>query len=365
MDAWGPAQSALILLVAALNLIGLAMVLSASSVGSFYQGTGTWYHFTRQAMWVALGLGVLIVARSVNYQVWRRLIPLGLAITVTLLIAVFIPAFGVTANGSTRWLQVGPITFQPSELVKLTMLVYTADLLAQRQHELRRPVRTLLPVFVVFTVIGGLVLVQPDLGTVIVAGGVTIAVLFAGGVSLGPLAAATTVAGGLAIVLTMTEDYRRDRLLAVLDPWDDPLNTGYQTIQSMVGIASGGVSGVGLGQGRAKWGFLPESHTDFIFAVIAEEMGFIGAVLVISMFVMIAASGVRVALRAPDRFGTLVAMGIVVWLMLQATVNIGAVVGVLPITGVTLPFVSFGGTSLLVSMAAMGILLNIAKQGRA
>ena len=169
----------------------------------------------------------------------------------------------------------------------------------------------------------------------------------------------------LAMTLAMTEGYRRNRLLAFLDPWEDPLNTGYQTIQSLVGVASGGVTGVGLGEGRAKWGYLPEAHTDFIYAVVGEEMGFIGSVMVLALFATLAAVGVRIALRAPDRFGTLVAIGIVVWLVLQALVNVGTVVGVLPITGLPLPFVSFGGTSLVVGMAAIGLLLNIGRQGSA
>ncbi len=362
---WGTAQLVVVVVVAALNVIGLAMVLSASSVGSLYQGTGTWYYFFRQGIGIGLGIVVLLVVRAVPYQLWRRAIPFGLATTLVLLIAVLVPGVGVSANGSTRWVGVGPITFQPSELLKLVMLLYTADVIAQRQRELDRPARTLVPVLLVFALFGSLVLLQPDLGTVIVAGGITLGVLFIGGVSLGPLAGSAFVGITLATVLSMTEEYRRARLLAFVDPWADPLNTGYQTIQSMVGIASGGITGVGVGQGRAKWGFLPESHTDFIFAVLAEEMGLVGASLVLGMFLILAAMGVRIALRAPDRFGMLTAMGIVMWLTLQAVVNIGAVVGVMPITGVTLPFVSFGGTSLLVSMAAIGILLNIGRQGAA
>ncbi len=362
---WGTAQLVVVAVVAALNVIGLAMVLSASSVGSLYQGTGTWYYFVRQGIGIVLGVGVLLVARAVPYQFWRRLIPLGIATTLVLLVAVLTPGIGVSANGSTRWVAVGPITFQPSELLKLTMLLYTADLIARRQGDLDRPARTLVPVLVMFAFLGSLVLAQPDLGTVIVVGGITLGVLFVGGVSLGPLLGSVAVVGALGTVLSVTEEYRRARLLAFVDPWADPLNTGYQTIQSMVGIASGGVTGVGVGQGRAKWGFLPESHTDFIFAVLAEEMGLVGAILVLAMFLIIAAMGVRIALRAPDTFGTLAAVGVVIWLTLQAVINIGAVVGVMPITGVTLPFVSFGGTSLLVSMAATGVLLNIGRQGAA
>lgn len=358
-------QLTVLIVVAALNLIGLAMVLSASSVTSLYQGTNTWHHFTRQGIWIALGTVAMGIMWKVDYRFWRRVIPLALGVTLALLTAVLVPGIGDSVNGSSRWVRLGPVGFQPTELLKLTIVLYVADLLARRKDELHKPSRTLMPVVIVFGVSSALVLLQPDLGSVLVTAGVVIGVLFAGGVALGPLVGIVALGGTLSVVLSMTEGYRRARLLAFLDPWADPLNTGYQTIQSMVGIANGGVTGVGVGQGRAKWGFLPESHTDFIFAVVAEEMGLVGGFLILSLFVMIAAVGVRIALRAPDRFGMLVATGVIVWMTLQAVVNIGAVVGLLPITGVTLPFVSFGGTSLVVGMAAIGLLLNIGRQGNA
>lgn len=362
---WGTGQVVVVVVVVALNLLGLAMVLSASSVSSLYDGTDTWYHFRRQGTWIALGTIALLTFRLVDYRFLRRLVPVALGGTIILLVAVLAPGIGTEAKGATRWIGIGPIAFQPTELLKITMVMYTADLLAKREHALHLASQTLVPVLIVFSGCGILVLMQPDLGTVIVAGGITVGVLFAGGVALGPLLGASTVGGSLALILSMTADYRRDRLLAFLDPWEDPLNTGYQTIQSLVGVANGGVTGVGIGEGRAKWGYLPEAHTDFIYAVVGEEMGFVGSVMVLALFASLAVVGIRIALRAPDRFGMLVAVGIVVWMLLQAVVNVGAVVGVLPITGVPLPFVSFGGTSLLVGMASMGVLLNIGRQGRA
>jgi cell division protein FtsW len=362
---WGTGQVVVVVVVVALNLLGLAMVLSASSVSSLYDGTDTWYHFRRQGTWIALGTVALLIFRLVDYRFLRRLVPLALGGTIILLMAVLVPGIGTEAKGATRWIGVGPIAFQPTELLKIAMVLYTADLLAKRDHALHLASQTLVPVLIVFSGFGLLVLMQPDLGTVIVTGGITVGVLFAGGVALGPLLGASTAGGGVALTLAMTADYRRDRLLAFLDPWDDPLNTGYQTIQSQVGVANGGLTGVGIGEGRAKWGYLPEAHTDFIYAVVGEEMGFVGSVMVLGLFASLAVVGIRIALRAPDRFGMLVAVGIVVWMILQAVVNVGAVVGVLPITGVPLPFVSFGGTSLLVGMASVGVLLNIGRQGRA
>jgi cell division protein FtsW len=282
-----------------------------------------------------------------------------------MLVAVLVPGIGLTVNGARRWLGAGPLTVQPTELFKLTMLVYTADLMARRSHVLDSPRKTLVPVLVVFGAGGALIMMQPDLGSVIVAGGITTAVLFAGGVRLAPLAGGAAAGLVLASILAIAAPYRRARVMAFIDPWESPDSIGYQNIQSLVGIASGGLTGVGIGEGRVKWGYLPEAHTDFIFAVLAEEMGLIGSLLVLSLFVLIAVMGIRIALRAPDRFGTLVAIGIVVWLVTQAMVNIGAVVGVLPITGIPLPFVSFGGTSLVVGMAAVGLLLQIGRQGRA
>ncbi len=363
--AWGTAQIVVVIVVIALNAIGLAMVLSASSVSSLYDGTDTWYSFRRQATWLGLGTVALMITRRIDYQVIRRFIPMILAGTIVALMIVLVPSIGVQAKGASRWIAVGPITVQPTELLKLTMILYTADLLSKREHSLHSAKLTLGPVLLVFSGCSILVMMQPDLGSVIVLGGITMAVLFAGGVALGPLLGTFAAGGVLAMLLAVTEGYRRTRLLAFLDPWDDPLNTGYQTIQSLVGIASGGVTGVGIGEGRAKWGYLPEAHTDFIYAVVGEEMGFIGSALVLSLFLIFAGVGIRIALRAPDRFGTLLALGIVAWLVLQALVNMGTVVGVLPITGVPLPFVSFGGTSLVAGMAAVGLLLNVGRQGLA
>lgn len=362
---WGTAQVMVVILVALLNIIGLAMVLSVSSVTATIEGNDTWHYFVRQSVWITCGTVALVVIRAIDYHRWRRVVPLALVVTLAMLVAVLVPGVGTTVNGARRWLGVGLFTVQPTEVFKLTMLVYTADLLARRSHVLDCPRKTLAPVLAVFGAGAFLIMLQPDLGSVIVAGGITAAVLFAGGVRLAPLAGGAAAGLLLAAMLAMAAPYRRARVLAFIDPWESPDSIGYQNIQSLVGIASGGVTGVGIGEGRVKWGYLPEAHTDFIFAVVAEEMGLVGSLLVLSLFVLIAVMGVRIALRAPDRFGTLVAIGIVVWLVTQAIVNIGAVVGVLPITGIPLPFVSFGGTSLVVGMAAVGLLLQIGRRGRA
>jgi cell division protein FtsW len=270
----------------------------------------------------------------------------------------------VNANGSSRWIGVGSFGIQPSEFAKLGILLFTADLLARRAAWIDDTRVTLRPVLVVFAVIAALIMLQPNLGTTIVIASITFAMLFSAGIPLGPLAGYGTAGVILAAGASMGESYRRARLFAFMDPWKDPLNTGYQTIQSQVSVASGGWFGVGLGASRAKWGFLPFAHTDFIFAIISEELGLVGALLVVALFVGLGFLGVRAAVRARDDFGRLIAIGITTWFCVQAFVNIGAVIGVLPITGVPLPFISFGGSSLLATMGAAGILLNVARQGR-
>jgi cell division protein FtsW len=351
-------------IVGVLVVIGLVMVLSASSVQSEREFGSTWVYFTRQVMWAAIGLVGLRFVTRVDYRRWRRLVPLALGVSLVLLLVVLVPGVGTTANGARSWLVFGPVRLQPSELVKLALLLFSADLLARRSDKLHDARLTLNPVLVVVGVTVFLMMLQPDLGSTIVMGAIVMSVLFVAGIPLGRLALVGSVGTAGALVLALGKTYRRNRLLAFLDPSKDPANTGYQINQSLMGVASGKLFGVGLGQSRAKWGFLPNAYSDFIFAVIAEELGLIGAALVVGLFLAFAVFGMRAALHAPDRFGTLMAAGITAWILAQAFVNIGGVVGILPITGLTLPFISFGGTSLVVTMAATGVLLNIAAQGR-
>jgi cell division protein FtsW len=219
------------------------------------------------------------------------------------------------------------------------------------------------PVLLVTCLVGLLVLLQPDMGTAMILVVVVLAVLFVGGVRLAHMAALLAGTVASAVVLGLAEGYRRARLFAFMDPWKDPSNTGYQIAQSLVALGTGHLSGVGLGASRAKWGFLPNAHTDFIFAIIGEELGLLGTILVVALFGVFTAAGIRAASRAPDCFGRLVAAGVTVWVVGQAFINVGAVIGILPVTGVPLPFVSFGGSSLVITMAAVGILVNVARQG--
>ena len=354
---------ALLAVVVVLNLIGLVMVLSASSVSALHDYGSSWLYFNRQAMWTVFGFVALFVTLRVDYHVWRKLTPLALLIGFALLVVVLLPGVGLTVNGSRSWLGHGAWRMQPAELMKLALLLYTADLLARRADRMGEVRATLWPALIVLGATGVLLMMQPDLGTAIVTVAIVMGILFIAGTPLAPLAAATALMAAAATFLTMSTPYRRARVLAFLHPSEDPLNRGWQTLQSLVGIASGGLAGVGLGASRAKWGFLPEAHTDFIFAIIGEELGFAGCLVVVGLFVSFGVLGLQSARRAPDRYGMLVAAGVTIWVLVQAFVNMGAVVGLLPITGLPLPFVSFGGSALITTMAATGLLLNIARQG--
>ena len=355
---------ALAFLVAVFNLLGLVMVMSASSVVALDAYGSSWYFLVRQALWAGIGTGVMVLVARVDYRRWRRWTGPLLLGSLVLLGLVFVPGVGVSANGATRWIAAGPLTFQPSELAKLTLLLWVADLLARRAAVMHNARATLRPVILALTCTAALIMAQPNLGTTIIVAAIAIALCFVAGAPLVRLAGWTALGAGVAALLAMAADYRQARVLAFLDPWADPTNTGYQNIQSLVGLASGGVAGVGLGASRAKWGFLPYAHSDFIFAIIGEELGWVGAVVVVGLFGLLGVIGIRIALHAPDRFGLLLATGVTAWFLVQAFVNIGAVIGILPITGVPLPFVSSGGSSLVFSMAGAGLLLSVAARTR-
>lgn len=348
-----------------LTLFGLVMVLSASSVPSLHQlANSPFYMFKRQAMWAGVGAVAFVVASRIDYRRVRFLAGPSMLVTLAMLVAVLVPGLGIAENGSRRWLGVGPLVIQPSELAKLTLIVFVADLLARRERRMDRPELTVRPVMLILVILSGLIVVQPKLGTPIIMSSVVILMLFVSGARMRSLLSWVTVAGVAATLLAYAAPYRRQRLLAFMDPWKDPLGIGMQAVQSQVGIASGGLYGVGLGASRAKWGFLPFAYTDFIFAVVAEEIGLIGASALIGAFLLIAWLGLRTALGAPDRFGTLLAAGITCWLLVQAFLNIGMVLGVLPITGEALPFISAGGSSLVVTLTAAGLLTSVARRIR-
>jgi len=353
----------LLAVVGTLLAFGVIMVLSASSPTS-YASTGDSYTvFKRQVIWVVAGLLVMLVTSRIDYRRWRRLgLPLlGLSLLGLLYVALHPSA--VSANGSTRWIPIAAgVSVQPSEFAKLGLLLFAADVLT-RKNKLLGDVRHLLvPVLPVTMVLAGLVMAQPDLGTTLLLCSIAFGLLFIAGTPLPLLTLICTLGltGGLGLI--MSADYRRRRLLSFLNPAADPQHNGWQILQGRFALGSGGLLGVGLGASRQKWSYVPNAHTDFIFAIIGEELGLVGTLAILVLFAAIAYAGIRAARHAPDPFGRYLAGGITVWIVVQALVNIGAVVGVLPITGVPLPLVSAGGSSMLVLLAAVGMLLNVAKR---
>ena len=340
---------------------GLIMVLSASSISAYAQFGDSFLFFQRQAAYAVAGALAFWLTSRMRYQAWQRLAVPMLGLTVLLLVLVLQPAAGVEAYGSSRWISLGPVTIQPSEIAKLSLIVFCAAILTRKWGKLDDLGHVALPLVPVVLVVCGLVMAQPDLGTTVILAGAVFLLLFAAGVRMRYLIAAAVIGSATGLTLIMSADYRRVRFLSFLHPTADPQNTGWQLFQSLIALGSGGWTGVGLGASRQKWMYVPNAHTDFIFAILGEELGLIGEVIVLMAFGLLLYAGIRVAARAGDVFGRLLAAGIVAWFGVQILVNLGAVTGLLPITGVPLPFLSYGGSSLVMSLAAVGILVNIAR----
>ncbi len=351
----------LFLTVLSLLSLGVVMVFSASEYSTLINYNDSFYFFKRQVLWALIGLATMFF--MINYDYWRlkkHIRPI-LLIAFLMLVLVLIPGIGKEVNGARRWIDLGPLSFAPAELVKLCIIIFTAYGLARQKDKIKQFTAGVLPHLSVALLAALMILFQPDLGTAISLTGIVFLMIFAAGARLthlGGIAAAGIAAVVLAIFL---EPYRMKRFLAFLDPWADPQGSGFHIIQGLYAIGSGGLFGLGLGQSRQKFLYLPENHTDFIFAIIGEELGFIGASLVILLFVLFIWRGMKVAVTAQDPFASLLAAGVTAWIGVQAIINIGVVTGSLPVTGIPLPFISFGGNSMLFTMAGVGILLNISR----
>ena len=353
------------LITGALVLLGLMMILSASFVSSFTTYGSSFLFFNRQLLWVVIGLVSFVVFSRVDYRKLKGVGYVLIVVVTALLFAVLVPGLGTTVGGSARWLGIGPLSFQPSELAKLALILFAADVFARKQERsLDDLSHSLLPLLPVLALVGGLVLLQPDLGSAILIGAIGLGMLLVAGAPMRFVAPLAGLGLGVAMVAAIIDPERRSRILSFMDPWKDSLGDGYQTIQGLIALGSGGWFGVGLGASRQKWNYVPNAHTDYIFAILGEEVGLVGTFVVLGMFVALAYLGLRTARQARDRFGMLLAAGITVWITVQAIVNIGVVTASLPMTGVPLPLVSFGGSSLVVTLAAMGILTNIARRGK-
>jgi cell division protein FtsW len=355
---------ALFACVLAMVAVGLVMVYSASSVVAYERLQDSAYFLKRQVAWAALGLGALGVAWSTHYARWRRLAVPVLLAAVVLMGLVLVPGLGVVAGGARRWLVAGPLRFQPVELAKLATVLYVAQFATRRGPAMRDFRRGVLPPLLITGLLGALALRQPDMGSALVLGGAVLVMLFLGGARALHLGLVVAAALPLLAAAVLVADYRMARVAAFLDPWRDPQGAGFHIIQALLAFGSGGVLGTGLGASRQKYFYLPERHTDFIFAILGEELGLAGALGLLALFGLFAYRGLRVAAYAPDRFGSLLAAGITASITGQALLNMGVATGSLPATGVPLPFVSFGGSAMVTTMVQVGMLLNVSRYAR-
>jgi cell division protein FtsW len=341
---------------------GVVMIYSASAIVAADRFRDPYFFLKRQVFWAALGCGALWVALRTDYRRLEKFVLPLLALAALLLVLVLIPGLGVSVNGSRRWLRLGPFSFQPAELAKLALVVYLAAFLARKREELDDVWRGLMPPLAVGGVLASLVLLQPDLGNAVTLLVLTVGLLFLAGARTSWLAMLAVPALSLAALAVWMAPYRMRRVFAFLDPWQDPRGSGFQIIQSWLAFGSGGLFGRGIGESKQKLFYLPEAHTDFIFAILGEELGFVGALATVTLFSLLLWRGIQVGLRVADPFGALLAFGVSALLVTQAVVNLGVVVGLFPTKGLPLPFVSSGGSSLLVAMAAVGLLLNVSQR---
>jgi cell division protein FtsW len=342
--------------VGILCIIGVLMVFSSSGIDPTNSNL-----IDKHVQWLIVGALALIVTTTVPYTRWRRYSVPFILIAAALLILVELVAEPV--NGARRWLEFGPFSLQPSELAKLAFVLYLADWCSTKGEKVRDFSNGLVPFGIMLGLLGGLVFFEPDMGTTLVIFAIGITMYFVAGAAIPHMLGGLALATVTFLLAALVEPYRMQRLLAFMNPWDpaEELGINYHTVQSLLALGSGGITGMGLGASRQKFGWLPEQSTDAIFSVWGQEVGFIGAVLMIALFLVLAWRGFRVAQMAPDGFSALIATGVTAWIAAQAMINIGAVSGAIPFTGVPLPFVSYGGSSLVITLAGVGLLLNISK----
>ncbi|HEY2939787.1 MAG TPA: putative lipid II flippase FtsW [Gaiellaceae bacterium] len=354
----GQLESRLLILVTlGLVAFGLVMVYSATSASAALANGDPSYFLKRQAIYAVLGLVLMALASRIDFRVIRRLAPLLMVGSLVLLIGVLV--VGQSVNGARRWISFGPAVFQPSELAKLALAVWAAAYLTRRRPPQRLP-ELWRPLGLVTAAFCALLLAEPDLGTAIAIVLMLAAMLLVAGTPLRTLGAGVSIASAIGLLAIWFEPYRRARIFSFLNPWHDAQGAGFQTVQAMIGLGSGGIFGVGLGESVQKANYLPEAHTDMIFAIIGEELGLVGAALVIAAYAAFAYAGLRIALACKDPFGKRLAAGLTVLVCGQAAINLAAVMGLAPLTGIPLPLVSYGGSSLVVALVSVGILLNIA-----
>jgi len=356
----GVILSAVVLLLA----FGIIMVFSSSGIYANDKYKALHYFLMKQAFWIGVGSLGLIFFRNLKYEKLRELSKPLFILAVLSVFLVFVPHLGKYAGGARRWISLFGFTFEPSEFLKLAFILYVATAIEKKQEAIKTFAGGFLPFLIIFAVISGVLLLQPDMGSILMLLFVLGLMLFVGGIRLAHVLAISLPMIPLGYMLIMKASYRSKRIKAFLDPWADPQGIGFQMVQSFIAFGSGGIFGKGLGNGTQKLFYLPEAHTDFIFAIVGEEAGLLGATAVLLVFGFIIWKGIDIAIRLDDVFGKVLATGITSWIGLQAFINMSVVTGLLPTKGLTLPFISYGGSSLLINMMAVGILLNLAKQVR-
>ncbi|PKR86968.1 stage V sporulation protein E [Heyndrickxia camelliae] len=356
----------LILIIVTLSLlaIGLIMVYSASAIWANYKFDDSFYFAKRQLLFAGVGVIGMLFIMNVDYWTWRNWAKLLLIVCFALLVLVLIPGIGMERNGSRSWIGVGAFSIQPSEFIKLAMIAFLAKFLSENQKYITTIKKGLAPSLALVFLAFGMIMLQPDLGTGTVMLGTCIIMIFISGARIAHFVVLGLMGVAGFVALILSAPYRMDRITSFMDPWKDPLGTGFQIIQSLYAIGPGGLFGLGLGQSRQKFFYLPEPQTDFIFAILAEELGFIGGTLVLLLFALLLWRGIRIALGAPDLYGSFLAVGIISMIAIQVMINIGVVTGLMPVTGITLPFLSYGGSSLTLMLFAVGVLLNISRYSR-
>lgn len=343
----------LLILTLLLVGIGLIMVADASAPQALKYFSDELFFFKQQVVWAILGVILFLFFSFVKYSFWEKIATPFFVVSLILLLLVLFPGIGLTIYGARRWISFGPISFQPSELVKLSMILYIAKVAKNN----KKPVSYFLPV----SLVSFLIMLEPDLGTTVVIASIAMIQIFASGMSFLFFLAGGAVAAIFGAVLILTSDYRRDRLLTFLSATADPLGKDYHVRQLLLALGSGGIFGVGLGHSRLKHLFLPEAATDSIVAVLAEELGLVGSSILVVMFTLLVLKGIRISMNSQDKFARIVAVGIVAWISIQVFLNIGSAVALVPLTGVPLPFISYGGTALTTLLISAGILLNISR----
>jgi cell division protein FtsW len=359
-----PPDAVLFAVVATLVGIGLVMVFSASSATAYAEHGDIAYYVKRQLVWLLVGLAGAAAVYHLDLARLKRAAPYLLVAAIVGLLLVFVPHVGVGVNGGRRWIGFSSLSFEPSEFAKLALVIYLSAMLANRGDRITSLVRGLFPLCVPVLIMAVLVLKEPDMGTASLLVFMAFALFFAAGARIFHLIAILAVTAPIAVLTVVASPYRRARVFAFLDPWKDPQNTGFHIVQSLLALGSGGIFGMGLGASRAKFFYLPEQYTDFIFSVLGEELGLIGAFSVVVLFVALIYRAVRIALTAPDRFGYFLACGCGAMIAIQAFINIGVVTSSWPVTGVPLPFVSFGGSSLVVNLIAVALIANVGRHRR-